>query len=277
MLFPPQGTERLGYKRCSNAGKGLDGGSHLLPWQIHTAFTGIIAKPELHARLKAMVAADHKWDTHPGEWKNIIKKAQVAGGSESKADRGTAIHDLCEAAEIGWLDWDLVDESLVPLMEDYDRLLSEFTFLDRELFVAADITIEVPGREPWTLRSAGSVDRVCEWNGKRYIVDIKSGRDDEFRTGVTGQTFLYQRAKLYRDDIVKQDAPWANDYWIPGIGNPSERVDMQTESDHSLMFHAGADHVWRVFAVPLGKGEEIVTVGEWAGKANYVKKFERVL
>jgi hypothetical protein len=250
---------------------------------------GLVKKPYLYDRIAAIVARGGSWKSDKVQLKRIMEDAKEAADWKGQADRGSAIHDFCDAAEQGTLDHDLVPQHLRgPVFWYEENIVPRLTYLATECFVAVDRLVELPGREPIKLRAAGSIDRICEYQGKRYIVDIKSGRDDEFRTGVCGQLWLYSVGKLYADDVVLQDQDpefsWVNK-WVPADidvrnVNPSARADLGVEQDVAIMLQAPkfatrGEWAWKCHWIPLDTGRQIVECGQWARKCRSVKEFER--
>lgn len=241
---------------------------------------GLAKSRHLFSRVQAILARGGSWSTDKAEFKEIVGLAKNAAGWKDQADRGTSIHDLCDAAEQGILDWNYVPEHLKPVIEAYvEQIIPWFTYLSTECFVAVDNTINLPDRKPIELRAAGSIDRIGEFDGKRYIIDIKSGRDDVFRTGVCGQLYLYAIGMLYRDDVVHQDVPWAE--WANAGINPSARADTGVDQEHAIMLQApkfaqGGRWTWNIMWVPLKYGKDIIEVGQFARKARVVPEFKKV-
>jgi hypothetical protein len=297
LLYAPDTEKRVAYSRPSTLGKDLDTGKSLVPWEQSMVAIGLVKKPNLYARIQAIVARGGGWKSDKVQLQRIMSDAKEAADWKGQADRGSAIHDFCDAAEQGTLDHDLVPEHLRgPVFWYEENVVPKLTYLATECFVAVDRLVELPGREPIKLRAAGSIDRVCEYKGKRYIVDIKSGRDDEFRTGVCGQLWLYSVGKLYADDVVTQmeqhppgaglvdnwisadDVPDDSEYGAHPI-NPSWRADLGVNQEWAIMLQAPkfatrGEWKWRFHWIPLDTGRQIVECGQWARKCRSVKPFE---
>ena len=297
LLYPPDGEKRVPYSRPSTLGKDIDKGEALIPWEQSMVCIGMAKRPNLFARVQSIIARGGSWATDKKQFMEIMAQAKEAAKWKDQADRGSAIHDFADAAEQGILDHSLVPDHLKgPVLWYEENVVPRLKVLATECFVAVDRLVELPRREPITLRAAGSIDRICEYNGKRYIVDIKTGRDDEFRTGVCGQLWLYSRGLLYADDVVNQ-----MDKYPPGAGlvdnwrsaaevpddseygahpiNPSWRAELGVDQDRAIMLKAPkfarrGEWVWKAYWIPLDKGQEIVECGQWARKARSVKEFE---
>lgn len=288
LLYTPDSPGRVPYSRPSTLGKDLDKGEALVPWEQAMVAMGMAARPNLFARVQAIVARGGNWKTDKKQLMSIMAQAKEAAKWKDQADRGTAIHDFADAAEQGTLNHDLVPDHLKgPVVWYEENIVPKLTYVATECFVAVDRLVELPGREPLTLRAAGSIDRICEYQGKRYIVDIKTGRDNEFRTGVCGQLWLYSVGQLYADEIVDQDVTlgpgqrgreWM---WKPSDVNPSKRAETGVDQHHAIMLQAPkfarrGEWRWTAYWIPLDKGREIVECGQWARKARSVKEFEEI-
>jgi hypothetical protein len=280
LLYPPTGDKRVAYSRPSTLGKDIDKGEALIPWEQSMVAIGLAKRPNLFARIQSIVARGGSWATDKKQLQEIMAQAKEAARWKDQADRGSAIHDFADAAEQGVLDYDLVPDHLAGAIRWYeDHIVPQFKVLATECFVAVDRLVELPRRDPLVLRAAGSIDRICEWQGKRYILDIKTGRDDEFRTGVCGQLWLYSRGLLYADDVVDQDEKYPDMNWVDSPDNPSRRAEIDVDQDRAIMLKAPkfarrGEWAWKAFWIPLDKGAEIVECGQWARKARSVKEFE---
>jgi hypothetical protein len=129
------------------------------------------------------------------------------------------------------------------------------------------------------MRAAGSIDRIGLFDDTRFIIDIKSGRDDLFRTGVCGQLYLYSIGALYRDDLVHQEVSWAD--WRNAGNNPSARAATGVDQDRAIMLQApkfatGGKWQWKIMWIPLDRGREVVEAGQWARKARVIPEFKVV-
>lgn len=286
LLYAPDTEKRVAYSRPSTLGKDLDTGKALIPWEQSMVAMGLVKKPHLYDRIAAIVARGGTWKSDRVQLKRIMEDAKEAADWKGQADRGSAIHDFADAAEQGVLDESMVPDHLKgPVLWYAENYAPKLDILATEAFVAIDRLVELPGREPIKLRAAGSIDRICKYKGKRYIVDIKSGRDDEFRTGVCGQLWLYSVGSLYADEIVDQDVtlgsgPRGGEWlWKPSDVNPSKRALTGVDQDFAIMLQAPkfatrGEWKWRAHWIPLDTGRQIVECGQWARKCRSVKPFE---
>lgn len=284
MLFPPEGGPRVAYSRCSTLAKDIDKPSDgLFKYYQANAMLGLATNPSLLSRVKAIVAKGGNWDSEKGALKEIAETAETIGGATNKADRGTSIHDFCEAVETDTLDWSLVPEELKGPIEGYhEDIVSSphIKFLARETFVSVNVPMKTPVGNAFILRAAGSADRIIELDGTRKMADIKTGKDDQFRMGVSGQLALYVEGQIYQDAQVRQNVPWADFY--PNSDGKAEFATHDCDYDEAIMLHCPQQPddwgkwKWRVLRVPLDRGRQIVRCGQWARKLRYVPEFREV-
>lgn len=285
-LYPPEGGPRVSYSRCSTLAKDIDKASDgLFKYYQANAMIGMAQTPSLLNRVKAIIAKGGNWDKEKGALKEIAKTAETIGGNTNKADRGTSIHDYAEAIEIDpdGFDWAAVEEDLKGPLDGYYEFISSksaLSYIAREVFLSVNVPMKTPTGNAFVLRAAGSADRICEIGGKRYMVDIKTGKDDEYRMGVSGQLALYVEGQLYQDNEVRQDVPWADFY--PNADGKAEYASHDCSYDEALMFHCpqgpnmNGKWEWTIHRVPLERGRQIVRCGQWARKLRYVSEFKRI-
>lgn len=285
-LFPPEGGKRIPYGRPSTYAKDIDKPSDgLFKYYQANAMIGMAATPSLLNRVKGIVAKGGNWDSAKGDLKDIAETAEIIGGATNKADRGTSIHDYCEAIERDpdGFDWSLVEEDLKGPLDGYWEFIASsphIKFLAWECFLSANVPMRTPTGNAFTLRSAGSADRVGEIDGKRYMMDIKTGKDKDFRMGVSGQLALYVEGQFYQDDIVRQDIPWAE--WYPNKDETAEFADHGCDYNEAIMLwcpqgpNGQNKWEWEALRVPLEKGRQIIRCGQWARKLRFVSEFKRV-
>ena len=99
------------------------------------------------------------------EYTGVIKKSDWEI-PEKYAIRGTEIHAMTELVDLGLFDPFLCSDSAYPFIMQYERFLeeNEVEILESETIVFND-----------KLFYAGRKDRLCLLNGKRTLLDIKSG------------------------------------------------------------------------------------------------------
>lgn len=90
----------------------------------------------------------------------------VVYGSEEALWRGKVIHKALEYLNKGTLDWDTVDESVIPYLRAYQKFLADTGFKPKSW----EISLFNP-----TLKYCGTYDVEGECNGEKWLIDTKTG------------------------------------------------------------------------------------------------------
>jgi hypothetical protein len=197
-IILPDGKKVLSYSRASSYGDALDDKSNLIAWSQANALRGAIAEPPLLDRFGSV---DDGWVTQEAKdaAKRVIEDLARAGGSETKADKGTNVHAWTELLDGGHnlntLLEQIPEEHYADLMayawvtEDFEHLLIErFCVLDSH---------KVAGTPDRVTRMPGMPCPICERDV--YIWDLKTGRVS-FAQKMAVQLAIYSRSQLYIQD-----------------------------------------------------------------------------
>jgi hypothetical protein len=113
-----------------------------------------------------------------------------------KAELGTMVHLATELDDLGELDDGSLDDRIVPFLEAYRRFKSEsgFEIIDMEKVVY----------DP-TLKYAGKLDRFGILNGKRTLLDIKTGVFDPLSVGPQTAAYAKSYGKCNRYALQLKD------------------------------------------------------------------------
>jgi len=121
--------------------------------KYHSYFLGNLFIPGVSSILKSAALVDFS-----GIPQDIMERA---------AAFGKAVHKACELDDTGSLDFSSVDEAVIPCLEAWRKFK-----VDNKVDVEE---IEMPVySEKWIY--AGTLDRVIEMNGKRFLLDIKTSK-----------------------------------------------------------------------------------------------------
>lgn len=132
---------------------------------------------------------------------------------ERKGAIGTAVHAACEWYDEGCLDRESVDPVIEPYFEAWRRfrLESEIDLVEVEKRLACPV-----------LRYAGTVDRIVDRGGRRWIVDLKTAAAVDPAVGVqlAGYLRLARSSGLVgaEDDVGRAAVQLRNDgtyRWLP--------------------------------------------------------------
>lgn len=115
----------------------------------------------------------HRYFVGEREYPSVSKILKTVFPEISKRDidpwyteRGTAVHEATKLHDQGVLDESTVDQEVVPYLSAYRKFLSETGF--KPIHIESSLSSEIHG-------FAGTPDRVGDLNGRRVLIDLKSG------------------------------------------------------------------------------------------------------
>ena len=156
LIVPPEGGTPVGYARWSSYGDVLEDRFNLEKWKVRTAATGLADRPDL-----LLSVAAHRDDKQ--QLDRLCDQAIEAAKGSSAATTGTALHKLTETVDAGGQLPELPPSAVADL-DAYRSATRPLTVLAVEQFVVCD--------DP---QAAGTFDRIVEYDGTRYVADIKTG------------------------------------------------------------------------------------------------------
>lgn len=160
LISSPDGKQRS-YTRVTTIAKATSDEGALKAWSNRMVATGLVRRSDL------LAAASTKLDDK-GALSKICEQAIEAAGAHSRANLGTALHALTEQIDLG-----NKPEILDNLARDIDAY--QKTIASHGIVFVRDHIEQVVIND--TLEYAGTLDRVVEYNGTRYIADLKTGAD----------------------------------------------------------------------------------------------------
>lgn len=222
LVTPPDGSERVGYRRCTSFIDVLDDRYNLELWKQRQVADGLARRPDLV--LKAAAAAGDK-----AELNEVTKQALEAAGSSSAATTGSAVHSLTEQLDRGHNP--IIPPGTTADIDAYRATTAHMKMHLIEVFVVRD-----------DLQVGGTFDRVAEIGGVRYVADIKTGSIDYAGPKIAMQLALYASGQLY--DI-----------------RSAHRGDLDVDQQRGLVIHlpAGAGQC-RLMWADLQAGREGVQI-----------------
>jgi hypothetical protein len=181
---PATGKER-GYTRVTTIAKTLDDTASLADWKVRMAITGIVQRPDLLAQ--ASTAIDDRTRLN-----KIAGDAVEAAGAYSRANLGTALHNLTQQIDLG-----MKPQILPGLQQDIETYITSIAAWDMQM------------RKEWIevllindeLEYAGTADRIVQTrDGRLVIFDLKTGTDLSYSYGsIAVQLALYAQAEWIYD------------------------------------------------------------------------------
>lgn len=150
---------------------------------------GTVKNDAIYAQV-ANLMSNHAdpWVERKAPLKELVRKAQEAGGSEDASGLGTAFHGLTECLDNG-VEPDFVPRQLRPWLDAYWEAMQDFEPVLIEPFVVCD-----------EIKAAGSPDRYIrsKSTGMVYCADIKSGTSEpEYPLKVTMQVAIGAHSEQY--------------------------------------------------------------------------------
>lgn len=186
-VLDPHGKGEKSYTRSTTLAKTLEDTYMLSKWQQRNAARGVALRPDLVARA-IVTPVDKK-----GDWEEILSQAETVAAGGSKANLGTAFHQLHDGIET------MTDAEYLAVPENlrvtYERYRAE---LDRlgitELVSEVTVINEQIG-------TAGKVDGLLRLADGRVVVgDRKSGKASKYPHSVAIQLANYSHANLIEVD-----------------------------------------------------------------------------
>lgn len=191
MVVPPGGGKKVAYTRCTTYVDALEDKFNLQKWQQRMVVLGLVDRPDL-----LLSAAAHRDDK--AKLNQVADDAIEAAKAGAAATVGTAIHALTQRIDAG-LDVGPVPGDYQRDLDAYARATSCLTVLHAETFTVLD-----------DLRIGGTPDRIVEFEGERYIADIKTGSVDYGAGKIAMQLAVYAHSQFY-DHATGSRSP------LPGV------------------------------------------------------------
>lgn len=178
LVTPPQGGKAVAYTRCTTYVDCIEDKFNLQKWQMRMVALGLASRPDLLLSVQA-----HKDDNR--ELDKACEAAKEAAAASAAATTGTALHALTELVDRGQELPVLPAEAKADL-EAYRTATADLTAVAIEQFCVQDM-----------LKIGGTPDRVVEYEGQRYIADIKTGSIEYGSLKIAAQLAVYARSQVY--------------------------------------------------------------------------------
>lgn len=178
LVAPLDGGKPIAYQRTTTFVDSLDDKFGIEKWKRRMVILGLIERPDL-----ALSAHAHKDDKK--QLDRIAEESMEAAKAHGAATIGTAIHSITEQVDRGQ-DVGAVPADYASDIAAYKQATAVLKMLHIETFVVLD-----------DLKVAGTFDRVVEYDGKRYVADLKTGQIDLGAGKIAMQLAVYSRGLLY--------------------------------------------------------------------------------
>jgi hypothetical protein len=189
LILLPDGSDRVAYRRASSFGGPLEDLNNLIMWKQRMVAQAIAEHPRLQLKVAAANGDKRKLN-------ELCEEAMDVAGANVKSDIGTSLHGLTEALDRGE-DIGFVPPAYQADLDAYERVTRKagFRWLTIEEFMVQD-----------ALRAAGTPDRIAEWQGENYVVDLKTGSID-WPHKFAVQLGIYANSKVYDPATDKRSDP----------------------------------------------------------------------
>lgn len=186
------------YQRATNFTKILSDSYNLELWKQRKVARGVAA----HRDLQALILAVPVEDEDPALKKQLdgyVEQAKNLARADSGANMGTALHALCERADLG--ETLTLPDDLQADVAAYRAMLGRHGLTVGAKWIERVIVIE-------SLGVAGTFDRIVGQRGRNYVGDLKTGRMG-YWLEIAIQLALYAHADYVFDplDGSKVDMP----------------------------------------------------------------------
>lgn len=179
-IIPPDGGKPKLYSRWSSYGDVLEDTFRLSLWSQRMVAEGLSQRPDLILSVSAHLGDRNHVD-------DVCEQAKEYAKASAKATTGTALHTLSELVDDGEVLPELTSEVLADL--------------DAYRVTMADSGLKVLASEQFVVHdevgAAGTFDRIVEYQGQRYIADLKTGRIDYGIGKIAVQLAGYSRSLAY--------------------------------------------------------------------------------
>ena len=184
-----KGGKVVAYTRVTTFAGSVEDTFKLGQWQQRMVAIGLTKRPDL--LLSVSAHADDK-----EELNQIADSAREAAAASAAATTGTALHKLAERYDRKQITLQDVPESNRADLEAYAWAMTPLTIHGIEQFVVLD-----------DIQVAGTFDRIIEYDGQRYVADLKTGGIDYGIGKMAVQLALYSRGLLYEHGKVGTRQP----------------------------------------------------------------------
>lgn len=189
LVIPPGGGKPVAYTRCTTYVDALEDKYNLGKWQQRMVITGLVGRPDLILSAAAHLDDKRRLDA-------IADDAIEAAKAHAAATIGTAIHALTEQLDSGVaLESMAIPGDYQADLRAYQTATAPLTVLHSETFTVLD-----------DLKIGGTPDRIVEFEGERYIADIKTGSIDYGIGKICMQLAVYAHSQFY-DHTTGQRTP----------------------------------------------------------------------
>jgi hypothetical protein len=193
LIVPEDGGEPVAHTRATTHAATLDDRYGLEKWGQRMVAIGLSRRDDLLAKVAA---------TPPEQstrLDSIVVDAVEAGGSSTGRNIGEALHQFTQRVDLGEMELSAVPTAWRKDVEAYRRAMDE-----------AGVVVELVERTCVVpeLTVAGTFDRIVVRDGRRFILDVKTGQKLDYGWGaISTQLAIYSRAATLYDVDTDKHSP----------------------------------------------------------------------
>jgi len=211
LIIPPDGGDPVAYRRASTVAEALESHFGLHQWKTRVTAQGFAMRPDL---LQAVHTASKK------ELGELCEQAFIAAGGEAAARNGSTVHALIDRLNRGEDVPPGLPSNIVAMLEEYEKAMERFTWLDGEQFVVQD-KIKVAGTYDGRYRD--------DQTGMVVIGDVKTSQSLEYHAVKTpAQVAVYASGVKYDLDGNREEHGADRDrglfIWLPWTEDPKQAL-----------------------------------------------------
>jgi PD-(D/E)XK nuclease superfamily len=227
LVYPtPDANKPVPYTRTTTFVSALEDTYNLNRWQQRNVALGLAERPDL------LLAVTNSRDDKT-KLNKLCDDAAEAAKARSAANIGTALHGITERLDRGD-DIGTIPADYAPDIAAYQTATAHLDMIHIERFMVLD-----------TWRIGGTPDRIIELDGKRRILDLKTGNIEYGIAKIAQQLAVYARSMLY-DPATR------------------ERAYAEVENDWGIVAHLPAGQgQCRLYRIDLEAGWRGVRLSKW--------------
>lgn len=189
LVVPPKGGKAVAYTRATTIANSLDDPAALTAWKMRMAVIGMTIRPDLMLAVSA--SQENKMEVN-----KLVEDAMEVAGANRAANIGTALHTFAEKVDLGQ-DIGPIPGEWAGDIRAYEQATKQLNKIFIEQFCVLD-----------KFKIAGTPDRIVEFEGERYVADIKTGRIDH-PNNIAIQLAIYAHGLPYNIATANRGS-WGN-------------------------------------------------------------------
>lgn len=228
LIVPREGGKEIPYTRVTTLAGAIEDGFGIGQWKMRNVAKGLARRPDLLLSVQA-----HEDNTR--ELNKICEQAQEASGASAASTKGTAVHIFTEKLDLGEKLPPAIPPEVMRKLDLYREYTAGMRCAAVEEFLACD-----------KLQAAGTADRIYEFDGRRYIGDLKTGKGIDLGiVKIAVQLAIYSRSDEYDEETGERRSINVDQDWGLVVHLPAGR-DGEEDKDVISLYWIDLNLGWRV-------------------------------